>query len=213
MGQDKRVKKIMRKIIFLVIFGLFLLPSSAFALNGMWLIKIDKVGPLLNYLEKLNKLKGIAKVKTNIANKQRVSVNTSYAGGKTPAVIKKVKTASAFHFQKPVSAKFKEEPVKKKVVKLKRAKAPSVARIVGKTDGLPVLTVDFVNKPLWKVLQDVSNDTGYVFTTKGVNLAEKVNLKGRYNFAVLLSKLFNGKGENTTVNLKTKRVKVNKEDK
>jgi hypothetical protein len=68
--------------------------------------------------------------------------------------------------------------------------------------------VDFVNRPLWKVLQDVSNDTGYVFTTKGVNLAEKVNLKGRYNFAVLLSKLFNGKGENTTVNLKIKRVKV-----
>ena len=82
------------------------------------------------------------------------------------------------------------------------------ARIVGKTNGLPVLTVDFTNRPLWKVLQDVSNDTGYVFTTKGVNLAKKVNLKGRYNFAVLLSKLFNGKGENTTVNLKTKRVHI-----
>ena len=82
------------------------------------------------------------------------------------------------------------------------------ARIVGKTNGLPVLTVDFTNRPLWKVLQDVSNDTGYVFTTKGVNLAKKVNLKGRYNFAVLLSKLFSGRGENTTVNLKTKRVSV-----
>lgn len=82
------------------------------------------------------------------------------------------------------------------------------ARIVGKTNGLPVLTVDFVNKPLWKALQDVSNDTGYVFTTKGVNLAKKINLKGRYNFAVLLSKLFNGKGENATVNLKTKRVRI-----
>lgn len=84
----------------------------------------------------------------------------------------------------------------------------SSARIVGKTGELPILTVDFVNKPLWKVLQDVSNDTGYVFTTKGVNLAAKVNLKGRYNFAVLLSKLFNGRGENTTVNLKTKRVRI-----
>jgi hypothetical protein len=82
------------------------------------------------------------------------------------------------------------------------------ARIVGKTNGLPVLTVDFEGRPLWKVLQDVSNDTGYVFTTKGVNLAKKVNLKGRYNFAVLLSKLFSGRGENTTVNLKTKRVSV-----
>ena len=128
----------------------------------------------------------------------KVSVHTSYVGDKTPAVIKKVKTASNFHL-----AKFKEKTRKKKVVK-----TPLAARIVGKTNGLPVLTVDFEGRPLWKVLQDVSNDTGYVFTTKGVNLAKKVNLKGRYNFAVLLSKLFNGKGENTTVNLKTKRVSV-----
>ena len=131
----------------------------------------------------------------------KVSVNTSSttktAGYGAPAATKKV---SAFHFQKAVPVKFKE--------KLKVVKAPFVARIVGKTNGLPVLTVDFANRPLWKVLQDVSNDTGYVFTTKGVNLAKKVNLKGRYNFAVLLSKLFNGKGENTTVNLKTKRVSV-----
>ena len=133
----------------------------------------------------------------------KVSVNTSYAGGKTPAVKKRVKALSAFHFQKAVPVKSKEKLIKKKVVK-----APAVARIVGKTNGLPVLTVDFANRPLWKVLQDVSNDTGYVFTTKGVNLAKKVNLKGRYNFAVLLSKLFNGKGENTTVNLKTKRVHI-----
>lgn len=119
----------------------------------------------------------------------KVSVNTSSkaAGYGAPAVIKKVKTASA----KPILVK-----------------TPAVARIVGKTNGLPVLTVDFVNKPLWKALQDVSNDTGYVFTTKGVNLAKKINLKGRYNFAVLLSKLFNGKGENATVNLKTKRVRI-----
>lgn len=134
----------------------------------------------------------------------KVSVHTSSkaAGYGAPAVIKKVKTASAFHFQKPVPVKWKEEPVKKVI------KTPATARIVGKTNGLPVLTVDFVNKPLWKALQDVSNDTGYVFTTKGVNLAKKINLKGRYNFAVLLSKLFNGKGENATVNLKTKRVKI-----
>jgi hypothetical protein len=187
----------MRKIIFLIIFSLFLLPSSAFALNGAWIIKIDQIAPLVRYLEKLNKPKDI-KVKTNIANKRIVSVHTSYAGDKTPAVIKKVKTVSTFH-QKPVSAKFK---------KVKTVKVPLAARIVGQTNGLPVLTVNFVNKPLWKVLQDVSNKTGYVFTTKGVNLAEKVNLKGRYNFAVLLAKLFNGKEENTTVNLKNKSIKV-----
>ena len=186
----------MRKIIFLIIFSLFLLPSSAFALNGAWIIKIDQIAPLVRYLEKLNKPKDI-KVKTNIANKRIVSVHTSYAGDKTPAVIKKVKTVSS----KPILEKVLSK--NKKVIKV-----PLVARIVGKTNGLPVLTVDFANRPLWKVLQDVSNDTGYVFTTKGVNLAKKVNLKGRYNFAVLLSKLFNGKGENTTVNLKTKRVSV-----
>ena len=137
----------------------------------------------------------------------KVSVNTSYAGGKTPAVKKRVKALSAFHFQKTISAKFSKGKVLKKV-KAVREVLPVQARIVGKTNGLPVLTVDFANRPLWKVLQDVSNDTGYVFTTKGINLAKKVNLKGRYNFAVLLSKLFSGRGENTTVNLKTKRVSV-----
>ena len=98
---------------------------------------------------------------------------------------------------------------KLKITYIKPPSSSASARIVGKTNGLPVLTVDFVNKPLWKVLQDVSNDTGYVFTTKGINLAKKINLKGEYNFAILLSKLFNGRGENTTVNLKTKRVQVN----
>ena len=137
----------------------------------------------------------------------KVSVNTSYAGGKTPAVKKRVKALSAFHFQKTASAKFSKGKVLKKVKAVKEV-LPVQARIVGKTNGLPVLTVDFEGRPLWKVLQDVSNDTGYVFTTKGVNLAKKVNLKGRYNFAVLLSKLFSGRGENTTVNLKTKRVSV-----
>ena len=199
------MKKIMRKII-LIIFCLFLLPSSAFA--STWVIKIDTVSSLLKALERLNKLNSIAKVKTNIANKQKVSVNTSSkqpAGIKKPAVIKHVKVASAYHFQKPTPVKFR---------KVKVAKIQEVARIVGRTNGLPVVAVNFVNKPLWKVLQDVSNKTGYVFTTQGVNLAEKVNLKGRYNFAVLLAKLFNGKGENTTVNLKTKRVRVYfKEDK
>ena len=135
-----------------------------------------------------------------LPNVSSTSSTVKTAGHGAPAATKKV---SAFHFQKAVPVKFKEKLIKKKVVK-----APAVARIVGKTNGLPVLTVDFANRPLWKVLQDVSNDSGYVFTTKGVNLAKKVNLKGRYNFAVLLSKLFNGKGENTTVNLKTKRVHI-----
>ncbi|MHB1681031.1 MAG: hypothetical protein ACYCTB_11095 [bacterium] len=82
------------------------------------------------------------------------------------------------------------------------------AHIIGKTNGLPVITVNFVNKPLWLILQNVSNKTGYVFSTNRVNLAQKINLKGRYNFAVLLAKLFNAKNDKTTVNIKTKKVKV-----
>lgn len=99
----------------------------------------------------------------------------------------------------------------KAVKKSSRAaeKKPAVqARIHGSVAGLPVLSVNFVKTPLWKVLQTLSNETGYVFTSKGVNLAKKVNFNGRYNFAVLLSKIFNGKGENTTVNIKTKRVRI-----
>ena len=92
-----------------------------------------------------------------------------------------------------------------KVVVVKHLR-PAVARIHGSTSGLPVLTVDFANKPLWGVLQDISNKTGYFFTTKGVNLGKKINLKGKYNLAQLLANLF--AKDNTTLNLKTKKVEV-----
>jgi|GEM_PF-4942520 len=82
------------------------------------------------------------------------------------------------------------------------------AQIVGKTNGLPVLTVNFVNKPLWRVLQTISSKTGYVFSTKHINLGKKITLKGRYNFADILAKIFNGKNEDTSVNIKTKLIKV-----
>ena len=128
------------------------------------------------------------------------------AGDKIPVVIKKViKKKVSYSKLKAVQTVRVYKTLKKPVV---RKVPPAVAQIHGVTTGLPVLTVDFVNKPLWKVLQDVSNKTGYVFTATGVNLAKKVNLKGRYNFAVLLAKLFNGRGENTTLNLKTKRIHI-----
>ena len=180
---------------------ILVIPSSAFA--GTWTIRIDQIRPIINYMKRLHP----QKQQNSVSHIIKVAVTPPMARDKTRAVKKRVKALSAFHFQKTISAKFSKGKVLKKV-KAVREVLPVQARIVGKTNGLPVLTVDFANRPLWKVLQDVSNDTGYVFTTKGVNLAKKVNLKGRYNFAVLLSKLFNGKGENTTVNLKNKRVKV-----
>ncbi len=67
---------------------------------------------------------------------------------------------------------------------------PAAARIHGPVSGLPVLTVNFVNKPLWSVLQDVSSKTGYMFTSRRVNLGKKITIKGKYNLAELLSKLF-----------------------
>jgi len=95
------------------------------------------------------------------------------------------------------------------VVNYKKPKpvAPPESVIVGKTNGLPVLTVNFVNKPLWQVLQSISDKTGYVFSTKHINLGKKITLKGRYNFADILAKIFNGKNDNVSVDIKTKRVK------
>ncbi|MHB8292449.1 MAG: hypothetical protein ACYDEG_08310, partial [bacterium] len=47
------------------------------------------------------------------------------------------------------------------------------AYIVGKINALPVLTVDFVNKPLWLILQHIATKTEYVFSTQRINLAKK----------------------------------------
>lgn len=193
------MKKIMKKIIFLLIFGLFLLPSSAFA-TGVWLIKIDQVGPLLNYLERLNKPKSITKIKANVV---KFHHRSSYAAGvKAPAVNK-------HKFSKKSRARGGLKGTVKAVIKAYKPKTLKLnASIIGKTNGLPVITVDYTNKPLWNILQDISNQTGYVFSTAGINLAEKISLKGRYNFAVLLAKIFNAKNDKTTVNIKTKKVKI-----
>jgi len=109
----------------------------------------------------------------------------------------------------PVTPKSKILTKPAMVVNYKKLKpaAPQQSVIVGKTNGLPVLTVNFVNKPLWQVLQSISNKTGYVFSTKHINLGKKITLKGRYNFADILAKIFNGKNDNVSVNVKTKRVK------
>jgi hypothetical protein len=94
---------------------------------------------------------------------------------------------------------------KKPVLKVKM-QVVKQAKINGNYNGLPVLTVDFVNKPLWLMLKNVSNKTGYVFSTKGVNLGKKKSIKGKYNLAVLLSKLF--VNAHTIVNIKTKKIKI-----
>ena len=87
--------------------------------------------------------------------------------------------------------------------------APPLSRIHGSTKGLPVISVDFVKTPLWKALQKISNKTGYMFTSKRVNLGKEVTLKGKYNFASLLNKLF----EKDTVRINTETKKVNIEGK
>ena len=99
------------------------------------------------------------------------------------------------HPEKFITAKFKS--IKK---------APAVARIIGQTNGLPVLTVDFVNKPLWRVLQDVSGKTGYMFTSRRIDLGADITLSGKYNLAVLLNKLF--AKDTVRINPQTKEVNI-----
>ena len=74
--------------------------------------------------------------------------------------------------------------------KLKITYMQPPARIHGSTTGLPVLTVNFVKTPLWKALQTLSNKTGYMFTSRRVNLGADITLAGKYNLAALLNKLF-----------------------
>ena len=120
------------------------------------------------------------------------------AGNKTPArSLKLGKPGAVIKVVKKSSKAMQEKPKVK------------VARIHGSTAGLPVLTVNFVKTPLWKVLQTLSNKTGYMFTSKRVNLGKTVTLKGRYNFAGLLARLL--ANDNTIVNLRTKKVKIKEE--
>ena len=74
--------------------------------------------------------------------------------------------------------------------KLKITYIQPPARIHGSTAGLPVLTVDFIKTPLWKALQTLSNKTGYMFTSRRLNLGADITLAGKYNLAALLNKLF-----------------------
>ena len=108
--------------------------------------------------------------------------------GKPGAVIKVVKKSSKVAAEKP-----KVKP----------------ARIHGSIKGLPVLSVNFVKTPLWKVLQTLSNKTGYMFSAQGISLAKKITIKGTYNLAGLLARLF--ANDNTIVNLRTKKVKIKEE--
>ena len=62
--------------------------------------------------------------------------------------------------------------------------------IHGNISLMPILRVDFVKIPLWKILQKLSTKTGYMFNSKGINLGEEVSIEGKYNFAELLNKLF-----------------------
>ena len=62
--------------------------------------------------------------------------------------------------------------------------------IHGNISLMPMIRVDFVRIPLWKVLQKLSSKTGYMFNSKRINLGENITIKGKYNFAELLNKLF-----------------------
>jgi hypothetical protein len=100
-------------------------------------------------------------------------------GNKTPAgSLKHSKPGAVIKVVKKSSKPVQEKP------KIK------VSRIIGSASGLPVLTVNFIKMPLWEVLQNISTKTGYMFTSRRVNLGVNITLAGKYNLAELLNKLF-----------------------
>ena len=176
----KRNEFIMKKIFILILLFLPVVLSGC-AYNGFSVESQNQKFALMIQRFEFLRHNGIPVIKASAAIKKKVS----YSKLKAVQTVRVYKT-----LKKQVSRKVQS----------------TVAQIHGSTTGLPVLTVDFKNKPLWNVLQDVSNSSGYVFSTQGVALGRKVNLKGRYNFAVLIAKLFDK--DNTTVNIKTKKVKA-----
>ncbi|MDA8273564.1 MAG: hypothetical protein M0Z72_07525 [Deltaproteobacteria bacterium] len=155
---------------FLLIAIIFLLiPVPAFA--GTWIISINQIRPIINYMEKLQRQK-------KLKNIIKIPVTPPKPAGNLPS-------AGSLKLGKPGA-------IKKVVKKQAEEEKPKVkvSLIHGPTAGLPVLTVNFVKTPLWKALQTLSNKTGYMFTSRRVNMGEKITLNGRYNFAELLNKLF-----------------------
>ena len=100
------------------------------------------------------------------------------AGNLTPAVSLKSGKQGAIIKVKKSSKAVQEKPKVKP------------ARIHGPIKGLPVLTVNFIKMPLWEALQKISTKSGYMFTSRRIDLGKKITLNGRYNFAELLSKFF-----------------------
>ncbi len=181
------------KFLLILLAIILVIPSSAFA--GTWTIRIDQIRPIINYMKRLHP----QKQQNSVSHIIKVAVTPPKpAGNKTPArslklgkpgaVIKVVKKSSKVAAEKP-----KVKP----------------ARIHGSTAGLPVLSVNFVKTPLWKALQTLSNKTGYMFSAQGISLAKKITIKGTYNLAGLLARLF--ANDNTIVNLRTKKVKIKEE--
>ena len=180
------------KFLLILLAIILIIPSSAFA--GTWTIRIDQIRPIINYMKRLHP----QKQQNSVSHIIKVAVTPPAARDKTRAV----KKTKLLYPMKPLTVKFKTKRIFKP--------RPAVAHIHGSVAGLPVLTVDFVNKPLWLVLQDISSKTGYMFTSSGIDLGKKVNLKGRYNLAKLLAVLF--AKDKTSLNLKTKKITIRSEN-
>ena len=174
------------KFLLILLAIILIIPSSAFA--GTWTIRIDQIRPIINYMKRLHP----QKQQNSVSHIIKVAVTPPMARDKTRAV----KKTKLWHPIKPV--KFK----------IKRIKKPRsvAARIHGSVAGLPVLTVDFINKPLWRVLQDISSKTGYMFTSRHIDLGADATISGKYNLAVLLNKLF--KEDTVKIMPQTKKINV-----
>ena len=174
------------KFLLILLAIILVIPSSAFA--GTWTIRIDQIRPIINYMKRLHP----QKQQNSVSHIIKVAVTPPMAR----VLSRAVKKTKPCHLMKPLTVKFKTkiinpspEMVPVKTVKTEKTIHPP-ARIHGSTAGLPVLTVNFVKTPLWKALQTLSNKTGYMFTSRRVNLGADITLAGKYNLAALLNKLF-----------------------
>ena len=168
-----------------------------------WVLNINNVQSYINYLNSLSNLN-----KSKVVNKKLVNKDTVPQAGSS--IKTKVVSMSIVSNSKVKSVAYKRLKVGSSVKSVSIIKKPVIrlASINGSSNGLPVVSVNFKNKPLWQVLQYVSNKTGYIFKVKHINLVKNVTISGRYNLANFLAYIFNGKSDKTTLNVRSKKVIV-----
>ena len=99
-------------------------------------------------------------------------------------------SSNVFAFTMPKLNILQNNKINNKINNIHNKNFNILHHIYGNISLMPIIRVNFVKIPLWKILQKLSTKTGYMFNSKRINLGEEVTIKGKYNFAELLNKLF-----------------------